>query len=143
MLTTDHWHYLHGTPITAGQLKAHPQDFVVREILGYEPCGEGEHIYLWCRKTGLNTAYIAEQIAKFCQLPLRAITYAGRKDKHAVTEQWFGVHQPGKKQFDWSALQLDGLEILHSQRHNKKLRTGVLKGNRFELLLRNVSESPD
>ena len=139
MLTTDHWQYLHGKPVSTGQIKVQNDDFVVREILGYEPCGEGEHIYLWCRKTGLNTAFVAEQIAKFCRLPLRAVTYAGRKDKHAVTEQWIGVHLPGKGNFDWQDLRLEGLEILSSKRHNKKLRTGVLKGNRFELILRNIT----
>ena len=139
MLKTDHWRYLHGNPESRGQLKVEAGDFVVKEILGYEPCGEGEHIYLWCRKTGLNTAFVAEQIAKFCQMPLRAVTYAGRKDKHAVTEQWFGVHKPGKDVFDWQRLQLEGLEILSARRHNKKLRTGVLKGNHFELYLRNIS----
>ena len=140
MLTTDHWQYLHGKPESTGKLKVQNNDFVVREILGYEPCGEGEHIYLWCRKTGLNTAFVAEQIAKFCQLPLRAVTYAGRKDKHAITEQWIGVHLPGKGDFDWQALKLEGLEIISAKRHNKKLRTGVLKGNRFELVLRDITQ---
>ena len=142
MLTTDHWQYLHGKPESTGKLKVQNDDFVVREILGYEPCGEGEHIYLWCRKTGLNTAFVAEQIAKFCQLPLRAVTYAGRKDKHAITEQWIGVHLPGKGDFDWQTLKLEGLEIISAKRHNKKLRTGVLKGNRFELMLRSITQ-PD
>ena len=132
----DNWSYLHGKPATSGIFKHQDDDFMVREILGYAPQGEGEHIYLWVRKQGLNTAYLAEQIAKFSQLPLRAVSYAGRKDKHAITEQWFGVHKPGKAEYDWSALNVPGAEVLKSIRHNKKLRTGVLKGNRFEIRLR-------
>ena len=140
-LRIDNWQYLHGKPDITGVIKRHPEDFVVIEELGYEPVGQGEHIYLWVEKVGLNTAFVAEQLAKFTGLPLRAITYAGRKDNHAVTRQWFGVHKPGKTEYDWQSLNLDGLTILSAKRHDKKLRTGVLKGNRFELTLRNLSDT--
>ena len=56
------WHYLHSEPEARGTFKQQPEDFIVQEILGHEPLGEGEHIYLWVRKEGLNTAYLAEQI---------------------------------------------------------------------------------
>lgn len=140
-LNTQHWGYLHSKPTAQGIIKFHPEDFVVREELGYEPTTEGEHIYLWVEKVGLNTAYVAEQIAKFCQLPLRAVSYAGRKDKHALTQQWFGVHVPGKKTFAWDTMKLDGFKVLKAIRHNKKLRIGALKGNRFELIVRQLNNT--
>lgn len=138
-MRTDHWAYFHQEPIHSGSIKQYEADFHVKEKLGYSPTGEGEHIYLWVRKQGLNTAFVAEHIAKFCRLPLRAVTYAGRKDKHAVTEQWFSVHKPGKMEYDWTTLALDGLDVLSAQRHNKKLRTGVLKSNEFRLIIRNLT----
>ena len=137
----DHWLHQYPKLNIVGQFKTSAIDFQVKEILGYEPVGEGEHIYLWVRKTGLNTAYLAEQIAKFTQLPLRAVTYAGRKDKHAQTEQWFSVHLPGKGEFDWTQFHEPGAEVLKSIRHNKKLRTGVLKGNQFNITLRQLSST--
>lgn len=137
----DHWLHQYPKLDIFGQFKVSNEDFQVTEILGYEPIGEGEHIYLWVRKSGLNTAYLAEQIAKFRQLPLRAVTYAGRKDKHAQTEQWFSVHLPGKGEFDWTKFNEPGAVILKSIRHNKKLRTGVLKGNRFNITLRQLSST--
>lgn len=140
-LSIDQWQYLNGRPSIQGIIKSEPADFVVIEELGYTPTGEGEHIYLWVEKSGLNTAFVAEQLAAFCHLPLRAVSYAGRKDKHAITRQWFGIHQPGKKEFDWSAMQLEGLTILDSVRHNKKLKVGNLKGNRFELRVRDLSST--
>lgn len=142
-MNTDNWAYLYGKPEHSADIKLHAEDFIVRENLGYSPCGEGEHIYLWLRKSGLNTAYVAEQLAKFARLPLRAVSYAGRKDKHAVTEQWFGIHKPGKTEYDWSEFDLPGAQILRSRRHNKKLRTGVLKSNTFELVVRNLSGADD
>lgn len=137
----EHWQHQYPKLDILGQFKVSNEDFQVTEILGYEPIGEGEHIYLWVRKSGLNTAYLAEQIAKFTQLPLRAVTYAGRKDKHAQTEQWFSVHLPGKGEFDWTKFNEPGAEVLKSIRHNKKLRTGVLKGNRFNITLRQLSST--
>lgn len=136
-----HWQYQYPKLTISGQIKSVAEDFKVTELLGYEPTGEGEHIYLWVRKTGLNTAYLAEQIAKFTQLPLRAVTYAGRKDKHAQTEQWFSVHLPGKGEFDWSKFNEPGAQVLKSVRHNKKLRTGVLKGNRFDITVKQLSST--
>ena len=67
------------------------------------------------------------------------MTYAGLKDRFAVTRQWFGVHLPGKQTYDLTDCDIDGVKILQYQRHNKKLKTGTLLGNRFELTLRNVS----
>ncbi len=142
-LDINHWQYQYGQPKGSAGFKLQLTDFVVTEHLGYQPCGEGEHIYLWVRKQGLNTAYVAEQIARFCQLPLRNVTYAGRKDKYATTYQWFGVHAPGKQDFDWSQLHSPQLQVESAARHNKKLRTGALQGNRFRIRLREVSEKSD
>lgn len=108
-------------------------------MLGYEPSGEGEHLYLWVEKQQLNTAYVAEQLAKFSALPLRNVTYAGRKDKFAQTFQWFALHLPGKQVIDWKTFDLPGARIHKAIRHHKKLRVGQLKGNQFEIRLRQLS----
>lgn len=119
ILNTQQWAYLYGQPETTGIIKQQPQDFIVREVLGFEPCGEGEHIFLWLRKSGLNSAFVAERLARFAGVHPRAVTFSGRKDKHAVTEQWFGVHLPGKRDPDWKEFSLPGAEILKAGRHNK------------------------
>lgn len=140
-MQTDHWQYQYPKLAISGLLKSSAEDFRVTEQLGYEPTGEGEHIYLWVQKTGLNTAYLAEQIAKFTKLPLRAVTYAGRKDKYAQTLQWFSVHLPGKGEFDWSQFSEPGAQVIRAIRHNKKLKTGVLKGNQFDITLRQLTST--
>jgi tRNA pseudouridine13 synthase len=137
-LHTDHWLYYFDKPVSTGIFKFQADDFQVVEDLGYEPCGEGEHQFIFVEKTNTNTAYVAEQLARFVNLPLRQITYAGRKDKYAVTQQWFGIHAPGKPDFDFSTFELEGVRVLKQARHNKKLRTGQLKGNHFTITLRQV-----
>ena len=132
------WHYLHGEPSATGRLKTVPEDFKVREDLGFAPCGEGEHILLYIRKRGQNTQWIARELARVAGVTQREVTWAGLKDRHAVTEQWFGVHLPGKAEPDFSSLENGDVQILARARHNKKLKIGALKGNWFELVVNNV-----
>ncbi|MCL1141830.1 tRNA pseudouridine(13) synthase TruD [Shewanella gaetbuli] len=133
-------HYLHGKPSCKADLRTHNSDFIVEEILPFSPTGEGEHHMLHIRKSGLNTAHVAEMLAKFAKVHPKEVTYAGQKDKNAQTEQWFGVRIPGKETPDWQQLNSESLTVLSSSRHSKKLRIGALLGNRFILTLRNVTD---
>ncbi|WP_074012768.1 tRNA pseudouridine(13) synthase TruD [Candidatus Sodalis sp. SoCistrobi] len=133
-------HWLQGKPAATGIIKAGAADFQVREELGFEPDGEGEHVLVRLRKTGCNTPYVAEALAAFAGIPARAVSYAGLKDRHAITEQWFCLHLPGKSDPNFAAFQLAGCEILATARHRRKLRIGTLKGNAFTLTLREISD---
>ena len=134
------WAYRLGKPESTGQLKVKPEDFIVKENLGYELSEDGEHIFLWVEKQGLNTAYVAEALAKFTGLPLRQVTYAGRKDKHAITQQWFGLHAPKGIKVNPADLDLPGFKVLSTHKHHKKLKVGQLEGNHFSITLRNVTQ---
>ena len=127
-----------GGPAATGAIKREPEDFIVEEILGFALTGEGEHIFLNIRKRGENTDHLARQIARFAGLPGLAVSYAGMKDRHAVTTQWFGVHLPGKREVDWAGLESETVSVLESVRHNRKLKTGALQGNRFTVTVRDV-----
>jgi len=131
--------YLYGKPQSTGDLRSTMADFKVFENLPFEPCGEGEHLFIHVRKTGENTAFVARQLAKYFGVKENLVSYAGLKDRFAVTEQWFGIHVPGKKEYDLKDLAIEGIEVLSSARHNKKLRIGALTGNTFEITLRNVT----
>ncbi len=132
--------YLHGKPHSSGKLRSNMADFKVFEQLPFSPCGEGEHLLIHIRKTGANTAFVAKELAKYFSVKEQLVSYAGLKDRFAVTEQWFGVHLPGLQIYDLSDLAIDGVEVLTYARHNKKLRIGALTGNRFELTLRDVTQ---
>ena len=135
--------YLLGTPQQTGRLKAEFADFIVREELGYPLAGEGEFVAVKVRKTNANTLFVGEQLAKFVGISAKNMSYAGLKDRHAVTEQWFCLHLAGKETPDFSAFECEGVEILEVTRHNRKIRTGALEGNHFELLLRDVVETDE
>jgi tRNA pseudouridine13 synthase len=106
---------------------------------GFEPSGSGEHVLLRVRKTGQNTRWVAKRLAEAFELPYRAVSYAGLKDRHAVAEQWFGMHMPGAATPDKDP-GIEGVEVLECARHERKLRPGQLSYNRFRIVLRNVSD---
>ncbi|MFZ1874163.1 MAG: tRNA pseudouridine(13) synthase TruD [Chania sp.] len=132
--------WLYGQPQARGALKANPEDFIVVEDLGFTPDGEGEHLLVNIRKTGCNTQFVADYLAKFAGIHARSVSYAGLKDRQAVTEQWFCLHLPGKESPDLTQFALGGCEVLQAARHLRKLRIGTLKGNDFTLVLRDISD---
>ncbi len=129
----------HGQPVTAGMIKGRNEDFQVEEIPGYEIAGEGEHCLLRVRKSGANTSWVADQIARFAGVRQVDVGFAGRKDRNAVTTQWFSCWLPGRPDPDWRGLCLEGVEILESIRHNRKLKTGALRANRFRIVVRELA----
>jgi tRNA pseudouridine13 synthase len=119
-------------------MRQQAEDFQVDEVLGFAPDGAGEHLLLHIRKRDTNTNWLAGQLARYAGIPSRDVSYAGLKDRHAVTTQWFSLCLAGKPEPDWSGLNDKLIEVLAVDRHQRKLRRGSLQGNRFNILLRNL-----
>lgn len=128
------WARAHGARLFAGAIRSTPDDFQVTEELGYDFTGDGEHDFLWIEKTGANTEWVSRQLAQHADVPARDVGYSGLKDRHAVTRQWFSV--PRWNSPDWGLLDVEGVQVLDVQRHQKKLRRGAHKANRFRIVLR-------
>lgn len=120
----------------AGQMKAVPEDFVVEEIPAYEPCGDGEHLFLWVEKRDVAAEQLVKILSRQLDVATRDIGVAGMKDRRAVTRQWVSV--PAKCQELVEKLESPTVRVLKAIRHTNKLRTGHLRGNRFDLRLREV-----
>ena len=125
----------YGEPLGSAVLKATAEDFQVDEVLDIPLSGDGEHLWLWVEKRGLNTEEAARRIAKAAGVPLRTVSYAGLKDRQALTRQWFSVQLPGKADPDLSAAENDTLKILKTSRHKRKLQRGAHAANGFTLRL--------
>lgn len=134
--------FAYGQPPLSGQLRAAPEDFQVREIIDFSLDGSGEHAWLWVRKCGANTDWVAKRLAERAGVSAGAVSYAGLKDRHAVTEQWFSVHLPGKADPDWTAIHPD-FAVLEAVRHSRKLRRGALSGNHFQITIRDLDGDPE
>lgn len=139
----DNWTYAGGqAPQVEATFKLNPEDFLVREVLGFtlqdEP--KGQHHWLWIEKCGANTEFVARQIAKFVDVPVKEVGYSGIKDRHAKTWQWFSVQLPATREVNWNELQHDEFTILEQRRVEKKLRRGSHQANDFEIRLRRVTD---
>lgn len=119
---------------TGGTLRTTPDDFRVTEIPSYLPEGRGSHLYLRVRKREATTRDLVVAL-RGAGVPDASVGVAGLKDKHAVTEQWLSL--PWAQREAATVLdQLPGVEILERSRHRNKLGIGHLRGNRFEILIR-------
>lgn len=128
----------HGTPPISGAIRRTAEDFQVIEIPAFSPSGEGEHRILHVRKKLMNTAQVGKLLARHANLPPSRVSWAGMKDRNAVTEQWFSVHIANLPEPDWFALNSDNLKVLEVYQHQRKLKKGVLKGNQFYLRVTDV-----
>jgi tRNA pseudouridine13 synthase len=131
--------YVYAEPTTKGRLKAQNSDFRVDEIMPVQTSGEGEHLWLMIEKEGSNTDWVAQQLAKHAAVKSMAVSYAGMKDRHGITTQWFSLHLPGMEDPDFSTLATDEFKILKKVRHNRKLKRGTLSGNRFQIRITELS----
>jgi len=121
-------------------------DFRVDEQLGFEPDGEGAHLWLLLRKTGCNTIDVISSLAGILGVAERDIGYSGLKDKHAITTQWvsvpFPINNPLPELVDHKLAGKElpeSVELLQLTKSGKKLRRGAHKLNAFTITLRGVS----
>ncbi len=139
---SSHPHAL-GMPKVSALIRSKPEDFQVDEQLRFQPESEGEHLLLRLRKRNTNTEWLSRQLAEFAGVPYRDVSYAGLKDRNAVTSQWFSVRLPETRDLDWSQLESDEIQLLEAVRHRRKLRRGALAQNRFRLRLRELDADSD
>ncbi|MCK5150495.1 MAG: tRNA pseudouridine(13) synthase TruD, partial [Candidatus Thorarchaeota archaeon] len=146
---------------TGGNLKQRYEDFIVEEIdpsgrialanisqegpfIEKEASVSGEprkarFIHFTVQKLGLNTMDVASLLSSSLMVSQNMITYAGLKDKRALTAQKFSA--PAKSVNDLKELELLRVWIREIEYSRKQLRTGDLWGNRFRILLRNLDVS--
>jgi tRNA pseudouridine13 synthase len=134
---------LHGGPLGSVGFKSAPEDFVVEEILGFEPSGVGEHCLVWAEKRDLDSNSAAVLLAQAVGIKNRLVSHCGLKDRHAVTRQWFSLHMPGQESPEAAALESERLKVLHITRNTRKLRRGIHLGNRFTIRLRQPDFAPN
>lgn len=127
----------YGSPSGIGQIRTFPKDFIVEETLSFEPSNQGEHIFLQIQKTNENTEFVARKLARFANVRQCDIGFAGMKDRHAVTTQWFSVWLPKGDEPNWEDFNSENIRVLYVTRHARKLKRGAIACNRFVITIRN------
>ncbi|OGQ78000.1 MAG: hypothetical protein A2289_21305 [Deltaproteobacteria bacterium RIFOXYA12_FULL_58_15] len=122
-------------PGIGGTIKTQVEDFVVEEIPVYEPCGDGDHLFLWLRKQNLAAMDLERRIARALGISTRDVGSAGLKDTRAITTQYLSV--PASCEAAIGQIDDDQITVLKAERHTNKLKTGHLIGNHFTIRVRN------
>jgi len=123
----------YGAPVVRGRIRGRPEDFAVDEELGFAASGDGPHVMLRIRKRSANTEWVARELARDAHCKPMDVGFAGLKDRHAVTTQWFTVPRGARDPQSWLRLEGDGFVVLEAYAHHRKLPRGALKANRFTL----------
>ena len=86
--------FLTDTPGVGGRIKVRPEDFLVDEQPLYQPCGSGEHLYLFVEKRNVSHMELMAVLRKCFNVRDMNIGFAGMKDKVGVTRQIVSIHLP-------------------------------------------------
>ena len=121
----------YGLPDFSGLLKTQPEDFRVTEQLGFDLSGEGEHLFLFVEKRGLNTRQVATTLAQWAGIKPMDIGYAGMKDKVAVTRQWFSLYLGNRSDPDMAMLSEPWAEGAGISPTSAKIAAGYASGQSF------------
>ena len=133
-----HYAYSH-TPLSF-DFKQTVERFFVEEVPLYDFTGSGNYLILKIKKTDMSTWKLITVLAKATGLAERDIGYAGLKDKSATTIQYFSLPKQAEKMLNKN-LTTERVEILERTLNKAPLKVGHLKGNRFSIILHNVSSA--
>ncbi len=135
-----------------GSIKNSPEDFIVEEIglngtilevnkqLTSEG-KEGEFTHFILQKNNWATSNAIKVIAKELRTSQRAFSYAGTKDKLALTTQLCSAYGISPERI--SALSIKDIQINGAWRGKEKVGLGDLLGNRFQIKIKDPEKNPD
>jgi tRNA pseudouridine13 synthase len=126
--------YATDTPGVGGFLRREPEDFIVEE----EPAGPwvdtGPYLILKLTKRNWEQQRLVRELARILGISHRRISWAGTKDRRAVTSQYISIHGLDHEAVERIALPGVGLEV--AGRSDHALALGKLGGNRFGIRIR-------
>ncbi|MEM4246940.1 MAG: tRNA pseudouridine(13) synthase TruD [Candidatus Woesearchaeota archaeon] len=122
------------------KIKQVPEDFIVKEISTINPEKEGEYTYFLLKKRNYTTLRALQKISEALKAPAKAFGCAGNKDKTAITEQVCSLKNAS--QADIEKVSLKDIEVKYLGKGSKPVSLGDLKGNHFEISVRDIETIP-
>jgi len=97
------------------------------------------YLHLDLEKINKDLHLVLRDIARKMHLSRKRLSYAGIKDKRAITCQRISIWIDSLEQLQLiENLNLKGIELRNAVWQNKKIDLGMLKGNRFTITLRDI-----
>lgn len=114
-------------------IKQTPEDFIVEEIIKLKTSKEGNYAYAKIKKINLNTLDVVNIIQNRLSVPRKFISFAGSKDKNAITTQYFSIQNAKKEKIN--QLKHPNLKIEFVGYGKKPISLGTLEANKFTITL--------
>ncbi len=134
--------YLTSTPGLGGTIKTSADDFVVDEISSPPPPAiDGRYTVVALRVRNWETNRLVRELARALHISRRRIGFAGTKDKRALTTQLFSFENVPPEAI--KTLRMKDLEVLDVSRSERPLEIGDLVGNRFQIVVRDLTVAAD
>ena len=119
-----------------GKLRSKPEDFRVIEIpKDISADEEGDYIILKVTSKNWETNHLIRELARRLGISRKRISFAGTKDRRAVTTQLFSIYYPDK---ELPEIKIKDIEIEFVCRSNRRIEIGDLIGNEFQIVIRDV-----
>ncbi|MGV8162037.1 MAG: tRNA pseudouridine(13) synthase TruD [Candidatus Nanoarchaeia archaeon] len=115
------------------ELKRIPEDFIVEEVSN-RTFNEGKYAVFFMTKRNYNTEDAIFKISDFLKIQRKNISYAGTKDRNAITSQYITILNAPR-----SDAELKDITLKYVGTTNKPLSLGDLDGNKFKITIRNLS----
>ncbi|PSP67857.1 tRNA pseudouridine(13) synthase TruD, partial [Halobacteriales archaeon QH_8_67_27] len=139
-------YYVSDAPGVGGHLRERPEDFRVTEVEAVDPepldADPGGYANVLARVTlrQWDTNDFAGELSDRLGISRERVSWAGTKDKHAVTTQLFTVETVEPEEL--RAVEIRDAEVELLGRTGRPVLFGDLAGNAFEIVVRDA-ESPE
>lgn len=129
--------YLTAAQGIGGCIKGEPEHFVVEEVpLELPPTEEGRFLLVKVTSRNWETNRLVRELSRSLGISRRRISFAGTKDKRAVTTQLMTFE--GIETEDLSRIRLRDIDLVPLHRTARRLELGHLLGNRFRVRLTDI-----
>jgi len=121
------------------KIKVKSEDFYVKEIISLPIKDKGPYGVFILKKRGWNTVDLLKRIGKNLGIPFSNISYGGKKDRHALTEQFITIKNIKRK-----ILVKDGNYSLHLIGFSEEpMDPRHIIGNEFKIVIRSISKEAE
>jgi tRNA pseudouridine13 synthase len=132
-----------------GVIRQKYEDFTVKEIpapvnrsQGLQTTGRtGNYSVFWLQKQGLDTILAIKKIAKALRVSQKRFSFAGMKDKKALTFQRVSAWNVSPQKL--AEINLNGICIEAVSQSDSRISIGSNLGNQFAIVVRKIPFTPD
>ncbi len=130
--------YITSTPGMGGEIKRRAEDFYVEEIAELKLSDDGDYLIIKVQKVNWDTMNFARVLSNVLGISQKRISFAGTKDKKALSVQYFSVKGVRAEEIEKVRLKDVEIEVIGYSR--RPLQLGDLIGNIFRVHVENCAD---